>query len=117
MPYLYANEIFYYKDNQKILLTPINSISRENSTRDYYKDENGRVVGITNRLIIKLDNPKELDTILNDFNLTLLKQLTPDMYLVKTPNKSQTLDISNQLTKKASIQYAYPDFIKKRMSR
>ena len=55
------------------------------------------VVGITNRLIVKIKNE--------------------NLYLLQTKNKYLTLITSNKLTQKEDIEYAHPDFIKKKVLR
>ncbi|MBU1658102.1 hypothetical protein KKG72_03505 [bacterium] len=112
-----ANDNYYYKNNQKVTITPSNSISRSNSNIDYYQDNQGIVLGVTDKLIVKLKDDKELEQILNEFNLTLEKTLNKNLYLLKTSNKNLTVDISNRLSEKEDIEYSHPDFIKQRMSR
>jgi len=89
-----------------------------NSTKEVliYKINN-ITVGITNNIIIKLDNNQTLNKYLNDFNLTKIKKLGKNLFLVKVSDSNQTLKISNQLTKTEGIKYAHPDFIKKRVKR
>ena len=85
-----ANGIYYYKNNQKENLTPHTSISRSNSNIDYYQNNEGVVLGVTDKLIVKSKDDKELEQILNEFNLTLEKNLSKNLYLLKTSNKSLT---------------------------
>lgn len=115
--YGYANNSYYYKNNQKIDLVPINNTSRNISKIDYYQNNQGVVFGVTDKLILKLKDSKYLDSVLSEFNLTLEKTLSNNMYLLKTTNKNLTIDISNRLSEKKYVKYAHPDFIKKRINR
>ena len=112
-----ANDNYYYKNNQKVTITATNSISRSNTNIDYYQNNQGISLGVTDKLIVKLKDVKDLEQILNKFNLTLEKTLSKNLYLLKTTNKNLTIDISNRLSEKEYIEYSHPDFIKKRMSR
>ncbi len=112
-----ASDNYYYKNNQKVSITPNTSISRSDSSMDYYENEKGIVLGVTDKLIVKLKDTNSLQKYLNKFNLTLEKTLTENLYLLKVENRSLTIDISNRLNEKEDVKYAHPDFIKKRMSR
>jgi len=113
---LFASD-YYYKNNQKINLTPLNISSRDMSYIDYYKDDKGITLGITDSLIVKLKNSKDLEHILSSFTLSLEQVLSENLYLLKVTDKSLTIDISNKLCKEEYIEYSHPDFIKKRMAR
>lgn len=112
-----ANDNYYYKNNQKVNLTPQTFISRSASNIDYYQNDKGIVLGVTDKLIVKLKDAKKLEKILSEFNLTLEKTLSKNLYLLKTSNKNLTVDISNRLSEKEDVAYSHPDFIKKIMNR
>jgi hypothetical protein len=115
--YGYTNNIYYYKDNQKITIIPIISLSRNNLNIDYYQNDKGIKLGVTNKLIVKLEDAINLEQVLIEFKLILEKKLSKNLYLLKTANKNLTIDISNRLSEKEYIKYAHPDFIKKRKFR
>lgn len=115
--YSYADGIYYYQNNQKVMLTPINTSLRSTSSTDYYKNKNGIIFGVNDTLLIKLHKSSDLENILNDFNLSLVKSLTTHLYLLKTSSKDLTIDISNKLSEKAEVFYAHPNFLKKRIKR
>jgi hypothetical protein len=54
---------------------------------------------------------------MDDFALLLDKQISKDLYILKTRNKKLTMGVSNRLSEKSYIKYAHPDFIKRRISR
>ena len=101
-----------------LFLLIISVHSMGNSTKEVitYKINN-ITVGITNKIIIKLDNNQTLHKYLDDFNLTKIKKIGKNIFLVKVSDNNQTLEVSNQLTKMEGIKYAHPDFIKKRIRR
>ncbi len=114
-----ADDTYYYKNNQQVTITKIPSTDmyRDYSTIDYYKTDNGVTVGITDKIIVKVSSDSDIRKYLNAFNLTIEKELGKNLYLLKAENKNLTIDISNRLSEKDDIEYAHPDFIKKRVSR
>ena len=112
-----ASDNYYYKNNQKVTITQSVSMLRSNINIDYYQNNQGIVLGVTDRLIVKLKDNKDLEQTLNEFNLRLEKTLSKNLYLLKTINKNLTIDISNRLSEKEYIEYSHPDFIKKRINR
>ncbi len=107
---------FYYKQNKKIKLIPESSSKVLNQIK-YFKTENNVLLGITNKIILKLENDIVLDNYLKDFNLTKIKKLSKNIFLVEVKNNELTLEIANQLSQCKGIKYAHPDFIKKRILR
>lgn len=108
-----ANDIYYYQSKKRVKLTPIKSISRDLSNIDYYKNSRGIILGVTDKLLVKLKDKKYLNQILQEYNLTLFKKLDRNLFVLKAKDKSLTIQISNTLAKKDFVEYAYPDFIKK----
>ncbi len=112
-----ASDNYYYKNSQKVTITPNASILRSNPNMDYYQNSQGVVLGVTDKLIVKLKDDKLLEQMSDEFGLTLEKRLSKNLYLFKASNKNLTIDISNRLSEKEYIEYSHPDFIKKRMGR
>lgn len=114
---LMASDNYYYKNNEKVTLSPKNSILRSDALIDYYDTDKGITFGVTDKIIVKAKNCTDVEKYLNDFNLTIEKELGTGLYLLKVTDKSLTIDISNRLSEKDDIEYAHPDFIKKRVRR
>ncbi|QOY51971.1 S8 family serine peptidase [Candidatus Sulfurimonas baltica] len=112
-----ASDSYYYHNNQKVYLIPYNISLRSSSNIDYYQNEKGVVLGITDKLIVKLKNDISINNLLSKFNISIEKNLDKNLYLLKTTDKSLTIDISNRLTEKEYVEYAHPNFIKKRIRR
>lgn len=117
LQYLFANDSYYYQYHNKKSLTKLTTLSRDNSRLDYYQTERGIIVGVSDKLILKLKKSDNIKKYLSDFNLTMVKILNKNMYLVKVKNKTLTIDISNRLSEKESVEYAHPDFVQKRVKR
>ena len=108
-----AKDFYYYQDSKKVYLTPIKPNLRDISNIDYYKNSNGTILGVTDRLVVKLKDKGYLKSILKEYSLELLKVLGENLYLLKTKDRNLTIKISNALYKKDFVEYAHPDFIKK----
>ncbi len=113
----YANDNYYYDENKKITLVPLISMKRSISNVDYYKDNNGIVLGVMDTLLVKTIGNYDISNVLNEHNLELVKELSDGLYVLKTSNKNLTIYMSNTLQKNLNIKYAHPNFIKKRLNR
>ena len=114
LQHLFASDDYYYENHKKISLSKMPSIIRANTKVQYYQTQRGDVVGISDKLILKLKKDDNLKKYLIDFNLTMQNKLSKDMYLLKTTNKTLTINIANRLSEKNDVEYAQPDFIQKR---
>jgi len=113
-----ASDNFYYQNDKKIELTPIKNIEKlqkkdSNQTINYYKTEQGQTVGVTQEIIIKIEDKKSLEPLLNKYNLNLKQNLTTKLYVVETNNNQETLEIANSLYTEENVSYAHPNFIKR----
>jgi hypothetical protein len=107
-----ANDNFYYQNNKKIYLTPYQNISRSISNINYYQNDKGVVLGVTDKLIVKLKDVSNIKSLTDKYDLILVKKLSKNLYLMKVGNKNSTIDIANKLNEENSVEYAQPDFIK-----
>ncbi|MFA6192875.1 MAG: hypothetical protein WC665_11080 [Sulfurimonas sp.] len=119
LQYSSADDSYYYKNHQRVTITKIPSAAthRSSSIIDYYKTDNGITVGVTDKIIVKFYTDSDIKKYLDEFNATIEKELDKNLYLLKAENKRLTIDISNRLSEKDDVEYAHPDFIKKRVSR
>lgn len=112
-----ANDLYYYKNGVKELLYPLSSVTRASNKIDYYENEKGNRLGVSNKIIIKMTNSTNLQSYLLDYSLTLEKSLGDNLYLLQTEDKTKTIDLANKLHEKVDVEYAHPDFFKKRILR
>ncbi len=115
-----ASDNFYYQDGKKVKLIPLQSIQKfskiDSNRKMLFYRSNRIVVGVTDKIIVKLKQDN-IEKYILDFNLTKVKKLGKNLYLVKVKNSVKTIDIANKLTKTKGIKYAHPDFIKKMRKR
>ena len=114
---VYGGDVFYYKENKKVILTPMKIESRSLSSTDFYQNPRGIVLGVQDTLIVKFHDIYNLEEIVSKFALELVSKLGKDTYLFKVASKSITIDTSNRLTQESYVEYAHPNFIKKSISR
>lgn len=78
---------------------------------EYYQMPNGLTVMIGDQLFIHVESEFELEKLLVLFNLSLVKPISSQVYLVNV-NSADTLSILEQLRLRPEVKQAYPDFIK-----
>ena len=120
----YAGGNFYYYQDKKIFLTPIQSsvkiqrsYSKQTNKINYYKTRKGDIVGIGKELIIKLKDGAEPQSLVNKYHIIIKKRLIKNIYLVEVNNTKETLNTSNKLTFDDNVIYAQPNFIKRMQQR
>ncbi len=115
--FLHASDNYYYNNGEVVALEPLVSMLRTDVNLNYYQNSRGVILGVSDKLILKIKEQNSLEKYLDEFNLTIERTLSKNLYLLKTEDKSITIDISNSLYEKKDIEYAHPDFIRKRVGR
>jgi hypothetical protein len=110
-----ANESYYYNGSEKVAIYP--QINRTDTNVIYYENENGTLLGVSDKIILKVKDGVEIDSILQKYNLILEKSVTKRVYVVKVADKSMCIGIANNLKEDKDIVYAQPDFIKQNIKR
>jgi hypothetical protein len=90
---------------------------RSNAEFDYYEDDKKIVLGVSNKLIVKLAQSQNLQDYLVEFNATVVKTLGEGLYLLEVTDKSQALGVANRLSEKEDVLFAHPDFLKRMVPR
>jgi len=114
---LYSQEYYYYENGKKVQLEKRITISRNNSSVDYYQNNTGILLGVSDKIILKLKLHDNLEKYLKLYDLNIIKKMSENLYLVNVKDKSLTLEIANSLSQKEDVLYAQPDFIKKNLRR
>ena len=111
----------YYKNEKKVTLKPIPSLLRSENGVDFYEDEKGFKMGVSNRLLVQFKEcfkeSSDLQKYLLEFNAVVEKRLGGNLYLLKLSNKNATIDVANALHQKEDVVFAHPDFLKRRLLR
>jgi hypothetical protein len=77
-----------------------------------YIDENNKKVKIKNNFFVKLKLTKNIQTLLNNYNVQIAKKYSNQLYLLKSDAKN-ILDLIEQINNDINTIYAYPNFYKK----
>jgi len=109
-------ESFYYEYGKKVTVKKI-SDNRTNSSISYYKNSLGKKIGIKNEIIFKCMEGKECLSIVKGYNLTDISNLSNNIYIVKILNGNDIFEISQKLYLEDNIEFANPNFVKKRHRR
>jgi len=119
---LYADIDFYQESNNTVIkLQPVD-ISQYHLKRapkqavNWYKNDNGILLGLKKSFFLSAHNSRLLQEITKDFNLTLRRQYSNNLYLVETKNK-EVLHTIDQINKKYNRLIAHPNFYKKVIKR
>lgn len=107
-----ASDLYYYKGKQEVYLEPLqnNTLNRSLSKYDMYQTSDGKQLGIADTLAIQFLDISNLQTYLTDYDLKIEKDLGNKIYILKTKNKSLTLQIANELALKDDVKFAEPNF-------
>jgi len=113
-----ASDNFYYQKDKKITLSPIKTIQKLqkkdfNQTINYYKKENGQIVGVTQEIIIKLKEKKAINNLIEKYPITVKEKLTNRLYVVEINSIKEIFNISQQLYRDTNVSYVHPNFIKR----
>lgn len=107
-----AKDNFYFKKEEKIILTPMENSSRSTSDMRYYKDQRENVVGVGDTIIVKFKNTANLDIYIKEFDIKSYEEISKNMFVFKVKNSNETIDIANSLSYKQDIEYSEPNFQK-----
>jgi hypothetical protein len=115
---LFAQEpTFYYESGKKVHLDLLTNTLRATKKVDYYENEKGIVLGVSDKMLVKMVTTKNLAMLVKSLHLHLIKKFSSRLFLFQTPSKEQTLAIANSLYQRDDVVFAHPDFIKKHFKR
>lgn len=109
-------EDFYYKNNKKVSLTPLDTnatqtrnLQKNRDTR-YYMTPQQKVVGVKDEIIL---STTKIEKVVQSYDITPLRELAENIYLVRVNDSANTLDMANRLYEDPDVLYAHPNFYKK----
>ncbi len=99
-------EVYSYK-GQDIYLQPLPEDNR-------YLNDKGNVVGLSSSFFIKLDSNAPITSLLQTYDLELLKEYSNQLYQVQAKSTvADLLALIETIDADALTLYAYPNFLKK----
>ncbi|MCD6259463.1 MAG: hypothetical protein J7J31_07660 [Helicobacteraceae bacterium] len=111
---LFAQD-FYYKQNKKVLLTPVQDVTivlqRSSGMQGlkYYKTPRDVIVGVSDEILL---HTREIDAVAQEYGLTLIQELSTNLYLVRFSDQNRTLQQANRVHEDARVKFAHPNFYK-----
>ncbi len=108
-----AESLFYIKEGKKVHLEPLKTSSFSFDGKDYYKSENGVVLGVDNSLLVSFKNVQNRLAYMREFHVAKSKHIFGSLYKFTLSNKAQTIATANALSLKKDVKYAHPNFSKK----
>lgn len=105
---------YYYDYGKKVNLTKVLKKREKSSSEvEYYARENGKIIGVTKKIIVKcVDNDSCLKTI-NKYDVLSVSKLTDSLFLVKLSKDKNVFECSQKLHNDENVQYAIPNFVRK----
>jgi len=115
--YIYANT-FYYAYGKKIELTKVSNSRSNNNSIEYYQKQNGNKIGVKKReLLVKCNDGIDCKIVLSAYNFDNIEKISKTIFLVKLQNGQDVFKYSQILHQNSSIDFAHPNFVKKRRRR
>jgi hypothetical protein len=112
------SDTYYYEYGKKVQLTQLKglrAVSDKNIT--YYQNSAGQKVGVKNEIIVKCKQTTQCNEIFAKYNLSEIKNLTSKILLIKLKAGVDPFETSQKLSLEEKIEFAHPNFVKKRKRR
>ncbi len=108
----------YYKNGKLVELKNLHTArSLNNLDINYFKTEYGQKVGITDEILMQCKDGVNCRKVLKDFNIIDYTNLTDKIYVIKIHDYDTVFSLSRKLFESGNVEYAHPNFIKKRTKR
>jgi len=106
----------YYKDG---VLVELDNLSNNRSFNkvNYFQTKEGIKMGTTDEIILKCKIDIDCKKLLRSFNIKSSRNLTNTILVLKVNDGANVFDISRKLFETGLVEYAHPNFIKKRKMR
>jgi hypothetical protein len=112
-----ANEI-YYKDGKLVTLQNLHlSRSVNNSYVNFYKNEHGQKIGITDEILIQCKEGVSCLKLFNKMSITNYSKLTDKIFIVKVEDYDNIFSLSRELYESGEVEFAHPNFIQEKKRR
>jgi len=111
------SDVYYYEYGQKVKLTKLKDQRSDLKDVEYYQYDSGEKVGVKNEVLVKCKDISVCKDIFKEQNLTNYRNLTSSIVLVTLKEGDDPFEISQKLYEKKDIEYAQPNFVKKRQKR
>lgn len=108
----------YYERGKLVKLQKIHEKrANDNSGVEYYKTRTGQKIGITDEIIVQCKLGVTCDDLFKKLNLNDISKLTDKIFVIKVKEYDSIFPLSRLLFESGSVEFAHPNFIKKRKLR
>lgn len=102
----------YTMGGKTFTLNPDPTINNKRSENTlFYRDEKGKIVGITKRIIIKFTTLEHKEEIYKEADVSQVQQLSDTLFTVEATSAEKTLLTCKALQAFSEVEFAHPDFI------
>ncbi len=112
------SDTYYYEYGKKVQLTKLKETRELNDNNiTYYQNSAGQKVGVKKEIIAKCKSLSACEAIFMKYNLTQTENLTSKIILIKLKSDADPFEVSQKLSLEDDIEFAHPNFIKRRKQR
>ncbi len=113
----WAENLLIKPGEPPVVLTPAPRADQPGVALTHYRTPDGALVGVSNRILLRIDTSLDLPTLLQRHALVQRKVFDQGLVLVEVTDRSRTLDTVNRLIQEHGVIYAHPDFVRKAQPR
>ncbi len=114
--WLFAGEYYYMNGDKRVDLQEIPAGVTKHSLSEsllYFRNANGKKVGIPNRIIVKFRSMENFDRYLQAYGLKIVKKFNfGNMFLLEAETPKKALEAANSLYGEPDVILAQPDLIR-----
>lgn len=108
----------YYENGKLVELQKINELRSVNGNSvEYFKTRSGQRIGITDEILIQCKVGIDCRTLLNQFGLDDVSNVTDRIFLIKVKDYDNIFLLSRELYESNKVEFAHPNFVKERRLR
>ncbi len=109
-------EIFFYSNNQKVVLTPLDTNASQSvraiahakkPTLNYFYVHGKNLVGVGDELLVKT---KDINKIVQKYEVEVLQKFSDSIYLLRVKDKAFTIETANKLYEEGEAELSHPNF-------
>lgn len=115
---LILNAEYYFENGNKVELTKLSiTTNRSGKTVTKYRNANGRIFELEDRIILQLKNINDLTKIVEKYDVEVLEEMNSGFVLIRVKDRENIFVISRELQNETFVNFAHPDFKRERRAR
>jgi len=115
--FVYSSD-FYYQNKQKVYLEKVSNSFRSYSNVDTFKDENNMTFGVSDEIVIELDEKiMSIEKIVAKYPLLKVEKIASRYYRCKVQERSKIFKIAAKIYHEQGVLSSHPNFIRQKYQR